>query len=245
MKNRKISIVLPVFDESFVLRDIERIETEFKKLNLDWEVICVFDSGLEKSSSKLKIGRLPHVKTLFYPLKRFGKGFALCYGFNKSCGNLIFFWEGNFSISPKQLLLYIGLMDLVNADIVIGSKRHPLSFTYYSPLRRLASRIYQLLVKILFGLNVTDTQVGLKLYKRRVLNKVIPKIIIKNWAFDLEILVVAHNFGFKRIVEAPVEIKKHFIGKKLTPLNIFNLSRDTLAIFYRKHLLKYYNQEFV
>lgn len=245
MKNRKISIVLPVFDESFVLGDIEHIETEFKKLNLDWETICVFDQESEKSSSKLRLGKLPHVKTLFYPLKRFGKGFALCYGFNQSSGNLIFFWEGNFSISPKQLLLYIGLMDLVRADIVIGSKRHPLSHTYYSPLRRFVSRIYQLLVRILFGLNVTDTQVGLKLYKRRVLNKVIPKIIIKNWAFDLEILVVAHNFGFKRIVEAPVEIKKHFIGKELTPLNVFNLLRDTLAVFYRKHLLKYYNQQFV
>lgn len=245
MRNQKISIILPVYNESFVLKDIEKLETEFLRLNLDWETICIFDSSLNYPDSKLELPKFPHVKTFFYPLKKFGKGFALCYGFSQSSGNLIFFWEGNFSISPKTLLLYLNLMDLTKADIVIGSKRHSLSYVYYSPFRRFYSTLYQIFVKILFGLNVTDTQVGLKLYKRKVLNEVIPKIIIKNWGFDLEILVVAHNFGFSRIVEAPIQIKRHFTGKKINPHYIYNLLTDTLAIFYRKHILKYYHQEFI
>lgn len=244
-KNQKISLIFPVFNEKNILDDINRISAELKKLNKNWETIAVFDSSLEKSRSSLKLTRLPQTKLLFYPLKRFGKGFALCYGFNQSTGERIFFWEGNFNISASHLLLYLDLMDLFKADIVIGSKRHPLSYVYYSSFRRFCSKIYQLLVKILFGLNLTDTQVGLKLYKRQVLEKVIPKIVIKNWAFDLEILVVAYNLGFKRIIEAPIEIKRHFAGKELAPSNIYHLLRDTLAIFYRKHLLKYYEQKFV
>lgn len=240
MRSRKISLILPVLNESLVFRDIRRIEEELTKLNQNFEIVCVLDSSLENSVSKLKISSLPHVRPLFYPVARFGRGFALCYGFNQSRGSLIFFWEGNFSISPKLLLLYLGLADVVGADIVIGSKRHPLSSVYYTPLRRLASQIYQFLVKILFGLNVSDTQVGLKLYRRRVLNEAIPHIIIKNWGFDLEILVVAHALGFKRIVEAPVEIKRHFTSRELTPGNISGLLKDTLAIFYRKYILKYY-----
>lgn len=240
MKKYKTSIIVPVLSESFIYGVIKRLEAEFTKTNQDWEVVCVFDSGLEKSASELKLTHLPHVRPLFYPMKRFGKGFALCYGFNQSSGSRIFFWEGNFSISPKQLLLYLALMDVVDADIVIGSKRHPLSYVYYTPLRHLYSRVYQLLVKILFGLNVTDTQVGLKLYKRKVLNEVIPQIIIKNWGFDLEILVVAHTLGFKRIIEAPIEIKRHYTGKKVSFDYTSNLLKDTLAIFYRKYLLKYY-----
>lgn len=240
MKNRKISLILSVFNESLVFRDIKKIEEEFTRLNQNFEIVCVFDSSAEKQASGLKIARFPHVRTLFYPIRRFGTGFALCYGFSRSRGSLIFFWEGNFSVSPKQLLLYLNLMEVVGADIVIGSKRHPLSYVYYSPFRRFCSRIYQLFVRIIFGLKVTDTQVGLKLYKRRVLNEVIPRIIIKNWGFDLEILVVAHALGFKRIVEAPIEIKKHFTGRGLTPANISNLLRDTLAIAYRKYWLKYY-----
>lgn len=244
-QKNKISLILPVYEESFVFTDIKRIESALEKLNLNWEIICLYDICLKKSRHKLRLPRLPHVKTFFYPLKRFGKGFALCYGFNQSTGSRVFFWEGNFSISSKQLFLYLNLMNLVKADIVVGSKRHPLSSVYYSPFRRFCSKIYQLLVKILFGLNVSDTQVGLKLYRRKVLNKVIPKIIIKNWAFDLEILVVAHNLGFTRIIEAPIEIKKHFTRKKLAPASIFYLLRDTLAIFYRKYLIRYYQQKFV
>lgn len=245
MKNRIISVIFPVLKESHVLSDIKKIEAEFSKINQNWEAVCVLDNDLEKTRSQLKITRLPHIKTLFYPVKRFGRGFALCYGFSQSRGSLVFFWEGNFSISPEQLILYLGLMKMVNADIVIGSKRHPLSYVYYSPLRRVYSKIYQLLVKVLFGLNVTDTQVGLKLYKRQVLNEVIPQIIIKNWAFDLEILVVAHTLGFKRIIEAPVEIKRHFTGKEVNFSNISNLLKDTFAIFYRKYLLKYYQPQIV
>lgn len=240
MKNRKISLILPVTSESLVFHDLKNISAQFAKLNLNWEIICVLDESLKMAKAKLELTKLPHLRILFYPVQRFGKGFALCYGFNQSRGSLVFLWEGNFSISPKELLLYLDLMDLVDADIVIGSKRHPLSFVYYSPLRRLYSQIYQLLVKILFGLNLTDTQVGLKLYKRKVLNEVIPRIIIKNWAFDLEILVVAYALGFKRIVEAPISIKKHFSGKEVNFTNVYNLFKETLSIFYRKSLLKYY-----
>lgn len=243
--HHKISIILPVFDESLVLADIKQIQSEFEKLNKNWETICVFDSSLEKSHPKSKLSQLPHVKIFSYPLKRFGKGFALCYGFRQSAGDLIFFWEGNFSVSPKQLCLYLDLMDLVEADVVIGSKRHPLSRVSYSPLRRFYSQIYQLLIKVLFRLHIDDTQVGLKLYKRKVLDKVIPKIIIKNWAFDLEILIVAHTLGFTRIIEAPIEIKKHFIEKQPSPNVIYNLLKDTFAIFYRQYILKYYQQKFV
>ena len=107
-------------------------------------------------------------------------------------------------------------MDATEADIVIGSKRHYLSFIYYSPFRRACSKLYQLLIKFFFGLNVTDTQVGFKLFRREVLEKVIPRIIIKKWAFDLEVLVVAHHLGFRRIIEAPIEIKKHYTKNRVT-----------------------------
>ena len=243
MRNRKISIILPVLNERLIFRDIRKIENTFSELKQSCEIICVWDEKLKNQFKKSKLAHLPHVKSLFYPVSRFGKGFTLCYGFNQSRGSLIFLWEGNFSISSKTLLLYLNLMDLVGADIVIGSKRHPLSNVYYTPLRYFYSKLYQFLVKILFGLNVTDTQVGLKLYKRQVLNQVIPQIIIKNLAFDLEILVVANTLGFKKIIEAPISIKKHFSTKGVNLIIIYNLLKETMAIFYRKSFLKYYQEK--
>jgi len=141
------SIIVPVVNERLVIADLRQIATEFTQRNRHFEVICIFDIGKSKSVNNLKLKRLPHIRILFYPMQRLGLGFAFCYGFNQSRGDKVFFWEGNFSISPKQTLLYLALMDATEADIVIGSKRHYLSFIYYSPFRRACSKLYQLLIK--------------------------------------------------------------------------------------------------
>lgn len=234
------SLVFPLYKDQPPWKDLKKIEDYFKTTNHPGEIIAVVD---ENSQSKPPPD-ITSLKVVPYPLNRLGKGFALCYGFNQSKGDPVFFWEGNFPVSGKLFDLYLGLMDLVKADIVVGSKRHPLSEIYYTRTRRFYSQLYQWLVRLLFHLNLTDTQVGLKLYRRKVLETVIPKIIVKNWAFDLEILMVAHNCGFKRIIEAPIEIKKHFYGHEVTPSRIINLLTDTLAIFSRKYLLGYYRQKF-
>lgn len=244
MKNA-ISIVVPVVNEQLVFANLKPIEEELNKTRRNFEIICILDSKRQRFAGKLKLNSLHHAKVYFYPLERLGLGFAFCYGFNQSTGENIFFWEGNFNITSEQILLYYNLLRVCNADVVIGSKRHPLSFVYYSPLRRAASKAYQLSIKILFGLNVADTQVGFKLFKREVLEKVIPRIIIKKWAFDLEILVVAYDLGFRRIIEAPIEIKKHFTKNAVNASFLFSLFQDTTAIFYRKYILKYYQQKFV
>jgi len=245
VKNQqKVSLIFPFESRVQTIKEIKKIHQAFSKTNRLLEIICVLDSNLKKTAAKIFPKDPAPVKLLFYPLKRFGKGFALCYGFKHSSGDFIFFWEGNFSISARELFLYLDLMNLVKADIVVGSKRHQLSSVFYSRRRRFYSTVYQLLVKFLFGFNLSDTQVGLKLYRRFVLEEVIPRIVIKNWAFDLELLVVAYYLGFNRIIEAPIEINKTFTSGKPSLENTGNLLRDTLAIFYRQKILRYYDQKF-
>ncbi len=107
---------------------------------------------------------------------------------------------------------------------------------------------YQLLVFFLFGLKIRDTQVGMKFYKREVLEKVLPRLLIKTFAFDIEILAVASYLGFKRIYEAPVEIKLDFRGSSGITSQKFlrtvtRMLWDTLAVFCRLRILNYYADE--
>ena len=100
------------------------------------------------------------------------------------------------------------------------------------------------ITKLLFNLNVNDTQVGTKLFRREVLEKVFPRILVKRWAFDLELLVNANKLGYK-ITEAPIDLNfKKFdsnINKRMID-TIQNMFIDTCAIFYRDKILKYYDR---
>ena len=85
-------------------------------------------------------------------------------------------------------------------------------------------------------MNVRDTQTGLKLIRRDVLAAVLPRMLEKRYAFDLELLVVARRLGFTRVFEAPVRIEYQFASQVNVgaALRIF---LDTLAIFYRRYIL--------
>jgi hypothetical protein len=125
-------------------------------------------------------------------------------------------------------------------DIVIGSKRHPQSRIDYPLKRRFISAGYFFLVKLLFGLPIRDTQTGLKLFRREVLTRIFPKVLIKRYAFDLELLVLAHHFGFT-IAEAPVIVNYRGKFGHIGFRTVFNIWWDTMAIFYRLRLKKHYD----
>ena len=124
---------------------------------------------------------------------------------------------------------------------MIGSKFHPDSKVDYPPLRRVYSFFYYMLVRALFGLPVRDTQTGIKLFKRVVLERVLPRILVKRFAFDLELLANVHHFGY-RIVEAPVTLNFQRVCSRLRLSAVWNVFLDTLAIFYRMRILHYYDR---
>lgn len=102
------------------------------------------------------------------------------------------------------------------------------------------SRTYQFMNRVLFNLKIKDTQVGLKIFKREVLEKIMPKVLCKKFAFDLEILVNANRLKYK-IKEVPIELKYRF-SSSINVKAVFWMILDTLAVFYRLNILRYYDR---
>jgi len=168
-----------------------------------------------------------------------GKGAALRAGFEVSSGRFVMLLDGDLDIHPKQTPFFFEEMVTKGADIVVGSKRHRKSVVQYPWHRRIVSVCYFTLVKLFFGLRITDTQTGMKLFKREVLGPALDRMLVKTYAFDLELLAIAVSRG-ARIAEAPVVIR---FGNKfgaLKPKTVKNMALDTLAVFYRLRLLRYY-----
>lgn len=243
-KINKLSVIIPAYNkDSEVFQAVSGMVQELKDIHLPWEIIVVDDASKDKTlrealRSKRFNGNTQNIKVFSYNLNQ-GKGFALYYGFKQSTGDTIVFADADLDLPASNLPIIVKNFQRSSADIVISSKRHPLSRVNYPLFRKFQSKTYQILVRALFRLNVSDTQVGLKVFKRKVLEQSFPRIVVKAYAFDLELLVVAKKLGFNKIIESPIVLNYNFTST-IRLGSITQILDDTLAIFYRKHFLNYY-----
>ncbi len=239
-----LSLIIPVYrQEKVIARNLRSILTELEKLGFPYELIAVIDGRVDRSMEEAKKVMSPHISVVGYETNH-GKGYAVRFGMAKSHGDIIGFLDAGGDIKEEGLSMMLEHFRWYNADIIIGSKRHPASKVNYPWQRKILSWGYQIIVKILFGLNIRDSQVGLKLYRRQALEDVLPRLLVKEFAFDIEILAVAHRLGYTRIFEAPVELT--FQGASSITSQSFwrvvcNVLWETLAVFYRLRILRYYD----
>lgn len=247
-KKIMLSVIVPAYkQEKTIAADLKRIDMVLRQLRYTSELICVVDGNLDhtfENASKFAQHQ-SHVQIIGYQTNK-GKGHAVRYGMAHCQGQIIAFIDAGMDINPNSLSMILEHFEWYKADIIVGSKRHPASKVKYPYQRRILSWGYQMLTRLLFGLSIKDTQVGLKCYRREVLEKVLPRLLVKTFAFDIEILAVANSLGYTRIYEAPVELELvfgkgsgvtskrflYFVGKMLI---------DTLAVFYRLRILNYYS----
>jgi glycosyltransferase involved in cell wall biosynthesis len=236
-----LSIIMPAYGlEKVIAENIEAV-CGLLRGQIPFEVVPVDDGSRDATAAAIQqeTERHPHEVTPVFVKVNAGKGNALRRGFAASRGSHILLLDGDLDLSPSKISVFFDVMKREEAAIVIGSKRHPDSVVDYPWHRRLASGIYFALVRVLVGLPVTDTQVGMKLFRRDALQWSFDRMLVKAFAFDLEVLSIAHAKGFK-VAEAPIHLQ---FGEKLGCLswsNVKQVMKDTLAIFYRLRILRYY-----
>ena len=242
--NGSISVVLPAYNEADCIQEnLVELVTTLRRLGYDFEAIVV-DDGSSDGTAELAAAiaaNLSEVKIFRYEENR-GKGQALRCGAALATGQYVVFLDSDLELHPRQLPVLLEILQREHGDVVVGCKNHPGSNVEgYPKLRRLASMSYYLIVKALFGLPIRDTQTGIKVYKKRVLEAVLPRVMVKRFAFDIEFLAIAHRLGYK-IVEAPVTLKFARAAGRITWRDCANVFRETAAIFYRMSILKYYDR---
>jgi len=243
MANPKLSIIIPAYkEERNIYKTLDSIVRVHDGLNYNYEILVVIDGSPDNTASESRRHPSPRVRVLEYSPNQ-GKGYAIKYGVKHAIGEVVTFTDAGGDFPPEQFDKYLKLLELFNADIVIGSKRHPASRVRYPFARRVYSKIYYLMIRLLFGLRVTDTQAGIKFFTREYAQNVLPRLVVKQYAFDLEMLVVGRQLGYNRIFEAPVEMEFNDATSGIGYSAIRSIIVDTLAVFYRAHVLKYYTRK--
>ncbi|MGL5253723.1 MAG: glycosyltransferase family 2 protein [Brevinema sp.] len=235
VKNHKLSILIPVYnEEKLIAQNIRTISSLLHRWNWNFEIIASDDGSVDQTVevlTKLALD-IPELKVLSSS-RNFGKGRALASAYEASSGQFILFLDSDLELPAEHIPYFFRKMLAENADIVIGSKKDKMSDLDYPLSRRLFSGVYFLCVKILFGLPVNDTQTGIKLFKRRVLEKALPYLLVKRFAFDIELLVLCHMQGAS-ITSHPIVL--HFVRDgigRMTLNTILHMIKDTLAVFWR------------
>ncbi len=244
-KTHFLSVVLPAYkQEKTIIKDIKRIQEVLEQLRFDYEIVVVVDGFVDKTYQRAEKLKSAKIKVMGYKTNR-GKGNAVRYGIAKTKGDLVAFIDSGMDINPQGIPMLLEHMLWYDSDAIVGSIRHSASKVISYPLKRkVLSWGYHILTKLLFGLRITDSQRGLKIFKREVLEKVLPRLLVKQFAFDIEILAVARRLGFKKIHDGPVEMDARKMKYSSVRANtVWSMLLDTLAVFYRLRILRYYDNQ--
>lgn len=248
-KTHFLSVIIPAYKkEKTIEKDLRRIRAILEQIRYQYSMIVVVDGRIDRTYENARKVKYKNVKVLGYK-ENYGKGYAIRFGVTRSRGDYVAFIDSGMEIDPNGISMVLEHMEWYKADIIVGSKLHPASQVNYPLKRKIISKLYQIFVRFFTGLNVRDTQAGLKIYRRKILEDIFPRLVVKRYAFDLEMLLVAHYLGYRRIFEAPIRLKYNF--KDLThafslkgffgPNGIWYSLLDTLAIIYRLRIIRYYS----
>jgi dolichol-phosphate mannosyltransferase len=234
-----LSFVIPAYNEEDFIEDtLVALETVIKGKELPYEIVVVDDGSLDGTLAKVirYAKNNGHVKIVSYA-KNTGKGFAVKTGFMHSRGDIVIFADGDMEIDLVTISKYLEALE--HGDIVIASKRHLDSRVEVPLTRKILSLSFNSLAKLLTGVPLNDTQSGLKAMKKKAFIDIFPRLSVKRFAFDVELLAVAHLYGLK-VVEMPVCIK---LDASFKLKQIWLMFIDLLGIAYRLRITHWYQRK--
>jgi len=145
-----------------------------------------------------------------------GKGYAVKTGMLRARGDWIFFMDADLSVPLRYVKEYLGRCG--DADVLIGSRRHPESVVaVHQPfLREASGRFFNIVLRLSGATALADTQCGFKAFRREAVQKIFPLVRQDGFGFDVEVVALAEVLGF-RLREMPVEWADA-PGSKVRPL---------------------------
>jgi len=201
----RVDVVLPVYNEEHVLERSVRALHLFLEDNLahEWRIL-IADNGStdrtrevgERLASELKNVALLHIPEA-------GRGRALSQAWLASDADVLSYMDIDLSTDLGAFPKLVSAVAEHGYDIAAGTRLGPGSETTRSLKREVLSRGFVLLINLLFGTRLRDTQCGFKAASRAAAQRLLPLIRDTGWFWDTELLLLAAKGGW-RITFVPV-----------------------------------------
>ena len=241
----KLSIIIPAYNEEKRVGETLDGYTKFfkDKLGKDFEILVILNGCKDDTLSIVK-----KYDVKFRNIKEaIGKGGAIIEGLKMANGDYIGFVDADNATPPRAFYDLYGKINgndgIIASRWVNGAKigkKQPI-------LRRIASRCFNILVRLFFDIRVSDTQCGAKLFRKESVKKVVNKLGITNWGFDIDLLYLMKRNGFK-VIEIPTEWNEpgesHLNVKRTSVQMFFSAGRLRLIYSPFKFIVTIYDKVF-
>ena len=222
----KLSIIIPCYNEENTI--VEIIEKIRFQSSIDKEIIIVDDYSTDSTRLIIKENLNDKIDQLILNNQNKGKGYSIRKGIEKATGDLILIQDADLEYDPsdyKKLIRPIesGLADVVYGSRFLGSSERRVLYFWHT----VGNKFLTLLSNMFSNLNLTDMEVGYKIFKSAVLKNIIleenrfgfePEITAKLAKKDIRIYEVSVNYFGRKYSE----------GKKITWKDGFSAIRCIL-----------------
>lgn len=237
----KLSVVIPAYNEQNRIRHSLKDALEYlTPQKYSWEILVVDDGSNDRTVEVAQALAQEHSEIIVLKHgENQGKGAAVRTGVLGAKGNFVVFTDADGSTSLSEMDKFWPLFDK-GADVVIGSRSHKESnIVVHQPwYREKMGRIFNLLVRLMGLSQFKDTQCGFKAFSRSSVETIFPRLRVKRFGFDVEILTISSVMGLT-IREVPVSWVNSLEAKVNPVTDASRMFLDLVMIWARKKLGTY------
>jgi len=238
----KISIVIPSYRSSKVLeKNLPYLKNFILEKNIESEIIIVDDGSNDNEETK-KVALKNDCMFLSYPDNK-GKGAAVRFGMQHANGDICIFTDADIPFEASAIETIIHYLTFKEYDLAIGDRGLEESnyFNKISNQRRFGSGFFTFIVGRFITTGISDTQCGLKGFRKEVAEDLFGVSRINSFAFDVELVYISmkRNYDIKKI---PVTLRSQDGNSVNVLRHGFKMVLD-LFVIKLNQLRGYYNRQ--